>query len=237
MSDKLLVHCWGGLFEHGDDAVELAFRYAVDRINADNRVLPHTRLVAQVERLEKCDSFQASKRGNKLHYNWLNCSQLALICRAEPLFNPISSHLLIWRHFRIIGDTLGHWEERHKQEINSLFLSNSLFATPRRSCGRLRAPVGGDQRSRPVHLWCAPYASHGDQMGLQVRPALKPFDQFVSTSDHFGKRVQRPNKVEELEEFCNSLWGKWRQVCQKSNWLWYHPIVTQQTRLSNWPCS
>lgn len=60
----------GGLFENGDDAVELAFRYAVDRINADNRVLPHTRLLAQVERLERCDSFQASKRG-KLRQ--LNC--------------------------------------------------------------------------------------------------------------------------------------------------------------------
>ncbi len=53
----------GGLFENGDDTVELAFRYAVDRINSDNSILPHTRLVAQVERLEKCDSFQASKRG------------------------------------------------------------------------------------------------------------------------------------------------------------------------------
>ncbi|KAI1307964.1 Glutamate receptor ionotropic, kainate 2 [Halotydeus destructor] len=52
----------GGLFESGDEAAELAFRYAVDRINSDNRILPHCRLAAQVERLEKSDSFQASKR-------------------------------------------------------------------------------------------------------------------------------------------------------------------------------
>ena len=54
----------GGLFEKGEDAVEMAFRYAVDRINADNKILPHTRLVAQVEQLEKFDSFSSSKKGN-----------------------------------------------------------------------------------------------------------------------------------------------------------------------------
>lgn len=58
----------GGLFESGDDAIELAFRYAVDRINNNNRVLSQSRLSAHVERLERSDSFQASKRVcNLLH--------------------------------------------------------------------------------------------------------------------------------------------------------------------------
>ncbi|RWS06259.1 glutamate receptor: ionotropic kainate 2-like protein 3, partial [Dinothrombium tinctorium] len=51
-----------GLFETGDEAIELAFRYAVDRINADNAILPQSRLSTKVERLEKCDSFVASKK-------------------------------------------------------------------------------------------------------------------------------------------------------------------------------
>ena len=58
----------GGLFESGDEAIELAFRYAVDRINNDNRILSQSRLSAHIERLERSDSFQASKRVcNLLH--------------------------------------------------------------------------------------------------------------------------------------------------------------------------
>lgn len=33
-------------------------------INADKKILPTTKLVAKVERLEKADSFQASRKGN-----------------------------------------------------------------------------------------------------------------------------------------------------------------------------
>lgn len=54
----------GGLFENGDDTAELAFRDAVERINSDPKLLPNTRIEAVVEKLERCDSFQASKRGN-----------------------------------------------------------------------------------------------------------------------------------------------------------------------------
>lgn len=53
----------GGLFEAGDEALELAFKYAIERVNADKKILPNTKLVAKVERLEKADSFQASRKG------------------------------------------------------------------------------------------------------------------------------------------------------------------------------
>lgn len=52
----------GGIFEAGDGILEMAFRSAVDRINSDKKILPRTKLVAQVERIEKGDSFSASKR-------------------------------------------------------------------------------------------------------------------------------------------------------------------------------
>ncbi|GBN11267.1 hypothetical protein AVEN_268836-1 [Araneus ventricosus] len=51
-----------GLFESGDEDLELAFRYAVDHVNADTSVLPTSRLQAHVERVEKHDSFTASKK-------------------------------------------------------------------------------------------------------------------------------------------------------------------------------
>lgn len=53
----------GGLFENGDELVEMAFRDAVARINSDETLLPQTRIEPIIERLEPCDSFQASKRG------------------------------------------------------------------------------------------------------------------------------------------------------------------------------
>lgn len=51
----------GGLF-HPDDQQEIAFRYAVDKINADRSVLPRSKLLAQIERISPQDSFHASKR-------------------------------------------------------------------------------------------------------------------------------------------------------------------------------
>ncbi|KAG8269527.1 hypothetical protein J6590_105628 [Homalodisca vitripennis] len=53
----------GGLFHPADDKQEVAFRYAVERINADSTVLPRSRLSAQVEKISPQDSFHASKRG------------------------------------------------------------------------------------------------------------------------------------------------------------------------------
>ncbi|XP_046985312.1 glutamate receptor ionotropic, kainate 2 isoform X4 [Schistocerca americana] len=52
----------GGLFHPADDRQEVAFRYAVDRLNADRSVLPRSRLSAQIEKISPQDSFHASKR-------------------------------------------------------------------------------------------------------------------------------------------------------------------------------
>lgn len=53
----------GGLFHDGDIDQELAFRYAVEKINLDKTVLPRSKLSAQIERVPSEDSFHASKRG------------------------------------------------------------------------------------------------------------------------------------------------------------------------------
>lgn len=53
----------GGLFHPGDDNQELAFRYAVEKINRDKTILPRSKLSAQIERISPHDSFHASKRG------------------------------------------------------------------------------------------------------------------------------------------------------------------------------
>lgn len=52
----------GGLFHPADDNQEVAFRYAVEKINADRSILPRSRLSAQIEKISPQDSFHASKR-------------------------------------------------------------------------------------------------------------------------------------------------------------------------------
>ncbi|VVD06063.1 unnamed protein product [Leptidea sinapis] len=59
MSDVIVP---GGLFHPEDDKQEVAFRYAVERVNADRAVLPRAKLLAQVETISPQDSFHASKR-------------------------------------------------------------------------------------------------------------------------------------------------------------------------------
>lgn len=57
----------GGLFHPGDNNQEIAFRYAVDKINLDRTILPRSKLTTQVEIISPQDSFHASKRGNVLY--------------------------------------------------------------------------------------------------------------------------------------------------------------------------
>ncbi|GFW27494.1 glutamate receptor ionotropic, kainate 1 [Trichonephila clavipes] len=51
-----------GLFESGDEMLETAFKYAVERVNTDPRLLPNSRLTPQLERVERHDSFQAARK-------------------------------------------------------------------------------------------------------------------------------------------------------------------------------
>ena len=60
----LRAHCFpGGLFDLSESRQEVAFRYAVERVNANRKVLPNSLLSAQLEKIPPQDSFHASKRG------------------------------------------------------------------------------------------------------------------------------------------------------------------------------
>ncbi|XP_023349760.1 glutamate receptor ionotropic, kainate 2 isoform X2 [Eurytemora carolleeae] len=52
----------GGFFEEQNSIEEIAFKYAVDHINRNRELLPRSRVMAQIERIPKHDSFYASKR-------------------------------------------------------------------------------------------------------------------------------------------------------------------------------
>ncbi|GFT15003.1 uncharacterized protein TNCV_4315901 [Trichonephila clavipes] len=67
---------YGGLFDTEDDEQELAFRIAVDRINADTSVLPRSRLVALVEKVGVDDSFRATKKGKRSCVKYTNVSSV-----------------------------------------------------------------------------------------------------------------------------------------------------------------
>ncbi len=51
---------------------EVAFRYAVERVNANRKVLPKSLLSAQLEKIPPQDSFHASKRGKFVHSFQIN---------------------------------------------------------------------------------------------------------------------------------------------------------------------
>ncbi|BFF90896.1 glutamate receptor ionotropic kainate 2 [Drosophila madeirensis] len=99
----------GGLFHPSDDHQELAFRQAVDRINADRSILPRSKLVAQIERISPFDSFHAGKRVCGL----LNIGVAAI-------FGPQSSHTA--SHVQSICDNMeiphleNRWDYRLRRE-------------------------------------------------------------------------------------------------------------------------
>ena len=53
----------GGLFDMTESKQEVAFRYAVERVNANRKILTKSLLSAQLEKIPPQDSFHASKRG------------------------------------------------------------------------------------------------------------------------------------------------------------------------------
>lgn len=75
------------------DPQEIAFRYAVDKINADNKILPRSKLHAEIERIMPQDSFHASKRVCHL-----------MKTGVAAIFGPQSSHTA--SHVQSICDTM-----------------------------------------------------------------------------------------------------------------------------------
>lgn len=58
----------GALFtdEEKDSQLELAFKYAVYRINKDRHILPNTTLIYDIQYIQKVDSYHATKKGEHL---------------------------------------------------------------------------------------------------------------------------------------------------------------------------
>lgn len=91
----------GGLFSSlpingGDEATdpqEIAFKYAVEKINADNKILPRSKLHAEIERILPQDSFHASKRVCHL-----------MKTGVAAIFGPQSSHTA--SHVQSICDSM-----------------------------------------------------------------------------------------------------------------------------------
>ena len=61
----MLIQLSGALFtdEEKDTPTELAFKYAVYRINRDRNLLPNTTLVYDIQYIPQDDSFRAAKKG------------------------------------------------------------------------------------------------------------------------------------------------------------------------------
>lgn len=121
----------GGLFHPGDDNQENAFRYSVDKINADKSILPRSKLTAQVEIISPQDSFHASKRGNvrfaffrirpEFHFTIFRHKVCHLLrMGVAAIFGPQSAHTA--SHVQSICDTMEvphletRWDYRLRRE-------------------------------------------------------------------------------------------------------------------------
>lgn len=119
----------GGLFHPADDKQEIAFRNAVEKINADRSILPRSKLSAQIEKISPQDSFHASKRGT--HAPGGFCVDLVVevcyfvVCHllrsgVAAIFGPQSAHTA--SHVQSICDTMEiphletRWDYRLRRE-------------------------------------------------------------------------------------------------------------------------
>lgn len=109
----------GGLFDNADDEQEFAFRVAIDRINNDNGVLLRSRLLPHIERLDKDDSFRATKKV---------CSLLST--GIAGILGPSSD--VTSMHVQSICDALDipHVEMRWDFQLQRDDLSINLFPKP-----------------------------------------------------------------------------------------------------------
>ena len=64
-NNKWWISVTGAIFtdDQKDSPTELAFKYAVYRINKDRNLLPNTSLVYDIQYVPKDDSFRTSKKG------------------------------------------------------------------------------------------------------------------------------------------------------------------------------
>jgi hypothetical protein len=71
----LLVLFSGAIFteDQKDSSTELAFKYAVYRINKDKHILPRTTLVYDIQYVPRDDSFHASKKGRNVWVRFSLC--------------------------------------------------------------------------------------------------------------------------------------------------------------------
>ena len=67
----ILILFAGGLFDVQESKQEVAFRYAVERVNSNRKILSKSLLSAQIEKIPPQDSFHASKRGKHFTVDWI----------------------------------------------------------------------------------------------------------------------------------------------------------------------
>ncbi|XP_045623949.1 glutamate receptor ionotropic, kainate 2 isoform X4 [Procambarus clarkii] len=116
LPDTILI---GGIFDDRDDVQEMAFRYAVEKINMDTRTLPRSKLSAQIERIPADDSFRASKQVCKL-----------LRSGVAAIFGPNSENTA--NHVQSICDAMEvpHIETRWDYKLTRDAYSLNLYPYP-----------------------------------------------------------------------------------------------------------
>lgn len=156
----------GAIFteEQKDSSTELAFKYAVYRINKDKTVLPKTTLVYDIQYVPKDDSFRTAKIGKYL-------SLLLVVLFSRLIDQPIGSVHMEWiwkantvEYLRSDKEPsreleLRDFEYNDRSQLILLPLL-SLPPTGIRSTGDFRAVRSTARRTHPVDLRSSRYSPY-----------------------------------------------------------------------------
>lgn len=88
----------GAIFteDQKDSSTELAFKYAVYRINKEKSILTNTTLVYDIQYVPKDDSFRSSKKGNlsarPKNTNDINRQKASSLASVEKKLSPFTSN-------------------------------------------------------------------------------------------------------------------------------------------------
>lgn len=96
----------GALFteDERESQTELAFKYAVYRINRDRTLLPNATLLYDIQYIPSGDSFHASKKGKDIHIHFVLTS-LYVVVVEQCYFFHFFTHML-WYSTQVITHSL-----------------------------------------------------------------------------------------------------------------------------------
>lgn len=101
LSIKCQTYCIvfaGAIFREDQRVYELAFKFAIHKINKDPRILPKSLLTYDIQYVDKDDSFHANKQGlcDLFSFIYIVCTSHDVLVILSIIFFPF----MLYKHFQ-----------------------------------------------------------------------------------------------------------------------------------------